>query len=93
MGSLEKLGDRELQTNRNDRGGYRAADLEGDKRQKQRYDTLPTGSILQICAWCDRVLDRSGRWRNVDEGDRPLSSAPPSHGICPDCVEQLDLGA
>jgi hypothetical protein len=39
-----------------------------------------------VCAWCQRVRTRQGRWERVELSE--LRSTDTSHGICPDCLEQ-----
>ena len=39
-----------------------------------------------ICAWCERVRTRTGRWEEVD--DNLADPAEATHGICPDCLAE-----
>jgi hypothetical protein len=39
---------------------------------------LPT-----VCAWCERVRDRAGRWERSDS--EPYADQA-THGICPECL-------
>lgn len=44
--------------------------------------------LLPICAWCKRVREDTGYWRQVEAYVAARSRAQFSHGICPDCVEK-----
>jgi hypothetical protein len=40
-------------------------------------------SLPIVCAWCERVRTRAGRWVEAD-ADPVADDA--THGICPDCL-------
>jgi hypothetical protein len=42
--------------------------------------------LLPICAWCKRVRDDTGYWRQVEAYVSARSRAQFTHGICPDCA-------
>lgn len=42
--------------------------------------------LLPICAWCKKVRDDKGYWREVEVYIRDHSDMDISHGICPDCL-------
>jgi integral membrane sensor domain MASE1 len=46
--------------------------------------------LLPICAWCKRVRDDHDYWHSVEEYISDRTDAQFSHGICPDCVAQVD---
>lgn len=48
--------------------------------------------IIPICAVCHSIRDDAGAWRNVVSYVRDHSEADFSHGLCPDCFPQCDLG-
>ena len=44
--------------------------------------------LLPICAWCKKVRDDGGYWRQVDDYFRSKSQIRFSHGVCTDCAEK-----
>jgi PAS domain S-box-containing protein len=50
--------------------------------------------LLPMCAWCKRIRDDQGSWSDVEHYVRHQTNADFTHGICPDCQEQVrrDLG-
>ena len=50
--------------------------------------------LLPMCAWCKRIRDDNGSWSDVEHYVRRETDADFTHGICPDCQEQVrrDLG-
>lgn len=51
--------------------------------------------LLPICAWCKKVRDDEGLWRQIETYIREHSEAAFSHGICPECNQRLraEMGA
>jgi hypothetical protein len=47
--------------------------------------------LLPICAWCKKIRDDKGYWKQVEIYIHQHSSADFSHGICPDCQDR-ELG-
>ncbi len=45
--------------------------------------------LLPICANCKKIRDDTGYWQDVAVYIRDHSEAEFSHGICPDCMEEL----
>lgn len=45
--------------------------------------------ILPICAACKKVRNEAGYWEQVEAYITTHSEAMFSHGLCPDCLEQL----
>jgi len=41
--------------------------------------------LLPVCAWCKKVRDDAGAWRQFEEYVRKHTHAEFSHGMCPDC--------
>lgn len=41
--------------------------------------------LLPICAWCKKVRDDKGYWKEVEEYVRDNTDASFTHGMCPDC--------
>ena len=48
--------------------------------------------LLPICANCKKIRDDAGYWHDVAVYIRDHSEAKFSHGICPDCMEELYPG-
>jgi hypothetical protein len=46
-------------------------------------------SILPICAYCKRIRDDEGSWNQIESYIREHSEAEFSHGVCPQCFEQV----
>lgn len=42
--------------------------------------------LLPICAWCKKVRDDDGYWRQVDDYFRRRSQIQFTHGMCSDCA-------
>ena len=45
--------------------------------------------LLPICASCKKVRDDNGYWRQIESYIRDHSEAEFSHGICPNCAQEL----
>jgi hypothetical protein len=47
-------------------------------------------SLPIVCAWCDRIRTAGGDWveRETDPG-----AAEATHGICPDCLAEVQRAA
>jgi integral membrane sensor domain MASE1 len=46
--------------------------------------------LLPICAWCKRVRDDHDYWYSVEEYIADRTDAQFSHGICPDCLKDVE---
>lgn len=46
--------------------------------------------LLPICAWCKKVRDDHGYWKQVEEYIEEHSDAMFTHGICPECLKKND---
>ena len=46
-------------------------------------------SLLPICSACNKIRDDKGYWQMLEKYISNHSEAQFSHGICPDCAEQL----
>jgi GAF domain-containing protein len=44
--------------------------------------------LLPICAWCKRIRDDQGYWKQVEAYIHEHTGADFTHGICPDCLAQ-----
>ncbi len=45
--------------------------------------------LLPICASCKKIRDDKGYWSQIEVFIRDHSDAEFSHGICPECIQQL----
>ncbi len=45
--------------------------------------------MIPICAWCRKIRNDKGYWDQVEDYLRNHSNATFTHGICPDCSEQM----
>lgn len=45
--------------------------------------------FLRLCSHCKKVADEKGQWQEIEQFVQKRSEARFSHGICPDCAEQL----
>ena len=48
--------------------------------------------LVPVCASCDRVRDRRGRWRPAAAGLCVHFNAQVTHTLCPDCTARLYPG-
>ncbi|HWW95573.1 MAG TPA: hypothetical protein VN375_19540, partial [Vicinamibacteria bacterium] len=49
-------------------------------------DEPPLAGLVPICAWCKKVRDERGEWR---EAALPVLGAENlTHGICPECLRK-----
>ena len=53
-------------------------------------DTL--SELLPLCSWCKKVRNDSGYWEQIEKYLTSHSNASITHGICPECQEQLLTG-
>lgn len=45
--------------------------------------------ILPICSYCKKIRDDSGYWNQLETYIRDHSDANFSHGVCPDCMQDI----
>ena len=45
--------------------------------------------LLPICAWCKKIRDDTGYWKQLDHFMQEHDYAKFTHGICPDCAGKL----
>ncbi len=59
---------------------------------QQALDTIQTLSgIIPVCAWCRRTIeDDTGNWVSLEVYVEQRSRAQFSHGICPDCLQEME---
>jgi PleD family two-component response regulator len=65
-------------------------DLEdrNDKLQKALDEIKALQGIIPICAWCKKIRDDEGFWKQVEVYFSERSDVMFSHGVCPDCKEE-----
>ncbi len=50
--------------------------------------------LLPICAWCGRKIEtEQGQWVSLESYVVEHSEAEFTHGICPDCLQKMRMGA
>lgn len=47
--------------------------------------------LIPICAWCKRIRDDSGYWKQLESYLKDHSEAELSHGICPECAAKMAM--
>jgi DNA-binding NtrC family response regulator len=57
--------------------------------QKAFAEIKTLSGMMPVCAWCKKVRDDSGYWSQIEVYIRQHSSAEITHGICPECQEDL----
>ena len=72
----------------------RTLEREKDELIRKLSETLEqvkalTG-LLPICAWCRRVRDDDGYWKQVEAFVAERTNAEFSHGICPECLKKQE---
>lgn len=45
--------------------------------------------LLPICAWCKKIRDDQGYWKQIESYVQTRTQAKFSHGVCPDCMSQV----
>jgi hypothetical protein len=45
--------------------------------------------LVPICAWCKKIRDDQGFWRQVEVFIQSHSDAVITHGVCPDCLRKV----
>ncbi|MGQ9858087.1 MAG: hypothetical protein ACUVS3_05275 [Thermodesulfobacteriota bacterium] len=47
--------------------------------------------LIPICAWCRKIRDDTGYWKQLEEYLKDYSEAELSHGICPECAAKMAM--
>jgi CheY-like chemotaxis protein len=68
-----------------------AARVEEIERALQRVRHLER--LLPICMYCKRVRKDPSYWQEIDEYLHLQTGTDFSHGICPDCMSAMEVGA
>jgi hypothetical protein len=61
------------------------ADLQDALEQVQQLRTL-----IPICAWCKKIRDDAGYWKQLEHYMQERDLATFTHGICPECASNLE---
>lgn len=56
---------------------------------KAQEELKVLGGLLPICAHCKRIRDDSGYWHQVERYITDHSQASFTHGICPQCLQEI----
>jgi PAS domain S-box-containing protein len=70
---------------------YKHKKIEEDVKKAMR-DIRTLKGIVPICANCKKIRDDHGFWTQVEVYIRDHTEAEFSHGICPDCMDELYPG-
>ena len=57
--------------------------------EKTREEVKVLQGILPTCCSCKKIRDENGQWKHIEDYISNRSEARFTHGICPDCMEQL----
>lgn len=47
-------------------------------------------NLIPVCAWCNKVRDRAGRWYRDYTGLSACFDDRLTHGICPECLDEMN---
>ncbi|MDH3393750.1 MAG: hypothetical protein OEL66_07060, partial [Desulfobulbaceae bacterium] len=59
------------------------------RQETARVKAKSSQGLLPICASCKKIRDDHGIWNHVEAYIERSSGVHCSHGICPDCVNQV----
>ena len=45
--------------------------------------------LVPVCAWCGKVRDNDGVWREKDRSSNRRSGVYKTHGACTECAEKF----
>lgn len=57
--------------------------------QKALNEVQKLSGLLPICAWCKKIRDDNGYWKQIEEYISEHSDARFTHGACPECYERI----
>ena len=60
-----------------------------EKLQKALTEVRTLKGIIPICSYCKKIRDDKGYWNLIESYIQEHSEAEFSHGMCPDCCEEL----
>jgi hypothetical protein len=64
--------------------------LRHEELMRAQVEVETLSGLLPICAWCMKVRDDDGYWRQVEEYFSRHSRLKFTHGICLDCMEKIN---
>jgi hypothetical protein len=71
----------------------RAAEREKESLIRELQDALAKvktlSGLVPICAWCKKIRDDQGFWRQLEVFVQSHSDAVFTHGVCPECVKKV----
>jgi AmiR/NasT family two-component response regulator len=74
----------------------RRAALEMERRNDELrivlQGTKTMRGLLSLCAWCKKVQNEDGLWREIEVYVQEHSEATFTHGVCPECHKSLFPG-
>ena len=63
--------------------------LINERKARDEIQTLK--GIIPICSYCKNIRSDEGSWEQLESYMKDHSDAEFSHGICPDCLQQLRI--
>jgi DNA-binding response OmpR family regulator len=74
------------------------SNAELQKRNEELQEALDTirtlSGLIPMCAWCSKKIeDENGEWVRVEDYIEERSEAIFTHGMCPDCLEEMEAQA
>ncbi len=57
--------------------------------KKSMDETKTLSGLLPICANCKKIRDDGGYWNKIESYFRSHSAVEITHGLCPDCLQEL----
>ena len=64
--------------------------LRHDELMQTRAEVETLSGLLPICAWCKKVRDDDGYWKQVEEYFGAHSRLKFTHGVCLDCIDKIN---
>ena len=68
---------------------YQLAQERADRLEKAQQEIKTLRGIIPICTSCKKIRNDEGYWQQVETYIGNHSEALFSHGVCPDCMEEL----
>lgn len=63
------------------------------ERKEAQEEAARLKKLLPLCSWCERIRTSPDEWKELADYLAEEEGTAVSHGICPDCLEQLDRSA
>jgi CheY-like chemotaxis protein len=58
--------------------------------EKSHKEIKTLQGLLPICAWCKKIRDDKGYWKNLETYIHENTDAAFTHGICPKCMKKVE---